>query len=105
MSCNFFFPQSCIQFESLSALDYEARKDPKVPGNLICLTGEAHANRRRLWNRGMSSDSLREYEDIIVRRANQLIERLEGISGVVDLAAWLGYFTCVPSLPCAVWRL
>lgn len=43
----------------------------------------------------MSSKSVKEYEYIIVRRATQFLERLEGFSGVVDLAAWLGYFTYV----------
>ena len=59
------------------------------------MTGDAHANRRRLWNRGMSSESLKEYEDVIVQRATQLLERLEGISGSVDLVSWINFFTCV----------
>ena len=57
------------------------------------LTGEAHANRRRLWNRGMSSESLAEYETMITKRAGQLVERFEGMPGAVDLAQWIGYFT------------
>ena len=59
------------------------------------MTGEPHANRRRLWNRGMSGESLKEYEDIIVRRANQLVKRLEAMQGPVDLSEWLAYFTYV----------
>ncbi|KAJ7895864.1 hypothetical protein B0H13DRAFT_1624186, partial [Mycena leptocephala] len=46
---------------------YEARKGPSAPLNLVVLQGDPHANRRRLWNRGMSTESLKEYEGIIAR--------------------------------------
>lgn len=73
--------------------DYLARKDPNAPGNLIVLTGESHANRRRLWNRGMGSEAMKDYDLIIHRRAEQLVDKLEGLTGrVVDLAAWFGYY-------------
>ncbi|TFL00037.1 cytochrome P450 [Pterulicium gracile] len=72
---------------------YLARKDPNAPGNLIVLTGESHANRRRLWNRGMGSEAMKDYDLIIHRRAEQLVDKLEGLTGrVVDLAAWFGYY-------------
>ncbi|KAJ6531615.1 high nitrogen upregulated cytochrome P450 monooxygenase 2 [Mycena vulgaris] len=54
---------------------------------------EAHANRRRIWNRGMSSDSLSEYESILAKRVAQLVARLAGLSGSVDISEWLSYFT------------
>lgn len=73
--------------------DYNARQDPTAPNNLIAMRGDSHAKRRRLWNRGMNSESLKEYEQLIDRRAQQLVERLEASSGPVDLAAWLGYFS------------
>ena len=41
----------------------------------------------------MSSESMKEYEGVIVRRAHLLLDMLEKQSGVVDLAAWMGYFT------------
>ncbi|KAJ7816265.1 cytochrome P450 [Mycena leptocephala] len=53
---------------------YQARQDPSAPLNLVVLQGEAHANRRRLWNRGMSTESLKEYEAIIAKRAFQLFD-------------------------------
>ena len=56
---------------------------------------------RKLWNRGFSSTALKEYEVIMAKRARQLIDRLENLvhgsdrnRGVVlDIAAWLNYFT------------
>src|SRR6201996_8952663 len=72
--------------------DYDVLSDPSLPSReLVTLKAEAHANRRRIWNRGMSSESLRDYETILARRIAQLLERLEGLSasgaGAVDIAA------------------
>ena len=41
----------------------------------------------------MSSESLKEYEEIIARRAQLLLDRLGNVEDMVDLAAWIGYFT------------
>ncbi len=61
------------------------------------MTGEEHDNRRRLWNRGMSHDSLVEYESIIVKRAEQLVSRLKEVShggqSAVDVVKWINFFT------------
>ncbi|KAJ7709643.1 cytochrome P450 [Mycena rosella] len=74
---------------------YEARKDPRAPLNLVVLQGEGHANRRRLWNRGMSTESLKEYEAIIAKRATQLLDCVASAPdpNIVDLAAWISYFS------------
>jgi len=74
---------------------YEARKDPRAPFNLIVLQGDAHANRRRLWNRGMSTESLKEYEEIIAKRATQLLNCITDLPDLnrVDLSAWISYFS------------
>ena len=61
------------------------------------MTGEDHDNRRRLWNRGMSHESLVEYEDLIVNHAAQLVARLQeesrrGHNGV-DIVKWINFFT------------
>lgn len=74
-------------------LDYDARQDPTAPRNLIILRGEEHTARRRLWNRGMSGDSLREYESLISERAHELVERLAGLEGSVDFSKWLSFFS------------
>ncbi|KAE9402839.1 cytochrome P450 [Gymnopus androsaceus JB14] len=71
-----------------------SKADPNAPANLLVLTGEAHANRRRLWNKGMSNDSLKEYEMVVAKRASQLTEELSKREGqVVDLSKWIGFFT------------
>ncbi|KAL4259956.1 Cytochrome P450 superfamily protein [Pleurotus pulmonarius] len=72
---------------------YDARQDPTAPRNLIILRGEEHTARRRLWNRGMSGDSLREYEGLISERAHELVERLAGLEGSVDFSKWLSFFS------------
>ncbi|KAJ7161485.1 cytochrome P450, partial [Mycena crocata] len=74
---------------------YEPRTDPTLSTrSLLSLRGEAHANRRRIWNRGMSSQSLTEYETILAKRVTQLVDRLDGLSGrPVDIAEWFSYFT------------
>ncbi|KIK57400.1 hypothetical protein GYMLUDRAFT_46274 [Collybiopsis luxurians FD-317 M1] len=67
------------------------------PENLVTMNGDAHAARRRLWNRAMSTQALHEYEDIIARRASELVEVLESqisvSKGVVDITQWLNYFS------------
>ena len=73
--------------------DYDARQDPSVPRTLLTMSGEAHAKRRRIWNRGMSSDSIEDYMDSVTKRAEQLIECLGNIKGPVDLAEWISYFS------------
>ncbi len=79
----------------LQSSGYSARKDPKAPNNLFILTGEEHANRRRLWNRGMSNESLKDYEPIIAKRSDELVQFLKtsASSGSVDLNNAVGYFT------------
>lgn len=80
-------------------LDYEPRTDPTLATrSLLTLRGEAHASRRRIWNRGMSSESLKEYESILAKRVTQLVDRLEGLEGSVDISKWFSYFTYVSAL-------
>jgi cytochrome P450 len=56
------------------------------------MTGEAHTARRRVWNRAMSSGSLREYEPLVVKRASQMVSRLRDQHGFVDLVSWIDFF-------------
>ncbi|KAJ7499558.1 cytochrome P450 [Mycena latifolia] len=72
---------------------YESVRPPSAAPNLIELTGEAHAAKRRVWNRAMTSASLREYEPLISTRANQLVRRLAEQNGNVDLVAWFDFFS------------
>jgi cytochrome P450 len=56
---------------------------------------------RKPWNRAFSSTAVKEYEVIVAKRCRQLIGCLENLvhgsdrkEGVVlDVAAWLNYFT------------
>ncbi|KAI0265982.1 high nitrogen upregulated cytochrome P450 monooxygenase 2 [Gloeopeniophorella convolvens] len=65
-----------------------------------------HAHARKPWDRGFSSRALKDYEPRIAKRVSQLEGRLEDMirreegatgakasSAVVDMNAWLGYFT------------
>lgn len=80
-------------------IDYQLAADPNVPSTLFMLTGETHANRRRVWNRGFSNDSLKEYETDIAERATQLGEHLyKRHDKVVDLEKLLSFFTLVSFL-------
>ena len=62
---------------------------------MIVLTGQAHANRRRLWNRGLSTESLRQYESVLADRVKQLMDHLTdaALLDSVDLSRSIGYFT------------
>lgn len=40
----------------------------------------------------MSTEALKEYEPILIRRASQLVQELNTRAGTIDIAAWLSYF-------------
>ncbi|KLO18216.1 high nitrogen upregulated cytochrome P450 monooxygenase 1 [Schizopora paradoxa] len=72
---------------------YDSIKNKEGPKSLNVLPPEEHAKRRRLWNRGMNSESLTEYEIMITRRATQLMERLSKDDGPINIIKWLDYFS------------
>ncbi|KAF9075642.1 cytochrome P450 [Rhodocollybia butyracea] len=76
---------------------YLARQDERAPSNLLTLTGEKHASRRRVWNRGFNADALVEYDGILAKCAVELVEGMqvdsEASKGEVDLTAWFNYFS------------
>nr|GAT50699.1 predicted protein [Mycena chlorophos] len=77
---------------------YEPFSDATLPSKAIVnLAGDPHDNRRRIWNRGMSSESLRGYEAILAIRLQQLLDRLDGIAKSpqpsVDITEWISYLT------------
>lgn len=57
------------------------------------LTGHAHTDRRRLWSRGLSTESLAEYEGALADRVESLVERLGSALGPVDLSKWITFFS------------
>ncbi|TFK79961.1 high nitrogen upregulated cytochrome P450 monooxygenase 2 [Polyporus arcularius HHB13444] len=78
-------------------------KGPHVTGRLLTdkdlpMIGiediSSHMTRRRAWNRGFSSAAIAEYEELVGRRAMQLVQRLEAHQGrQVDLERWFDYFS------------
>ena len=52
-----------------------------------------HAERRKMWNYGFTPTALNGYDDIIFKRATQLVDRLAQQTGSIDLSKWMGYFT------------
>jgi hypothetical protein len=73
-------------------LDYESGRHKDTPPSIVCMSGEAHTAKRRVWNRAMTSASIREYEPLVVKRASQLISRLRDQTGPVDLVSWVDFF-------------
>ncbi|KAJ7055924.1 high nitrogen upregulated cytochrome P450 monooxygenase 2 [Mycena amicta] len=79
---------------------YEPWSDPDLPArNLLTLRGDHHANRRRIWNRGMSTQSLKGFEGILAERLALLLQQFDrfakegGGKGKVDVAAWFNFLT------------
>lgn len=56
-----------------------------------------HAQKRRYWNHAFTPTAVKDYDDLIGSRARQFLDYLSGQHGVVDLSAWIDYFTRVPS--------
>lgn len=54
-----------------------------------------HAEKRKVWNRGFMPAALREYDEPLMKRTAQLIERLGQQVGTVDLGKWISYYTLV----------
>ncbi|KAJ7814786.1 cytochrome P450 [Mycena olivaceomarginata] len=63
-----------------------------TPPSIVCMSGEAHTKKRRVWNRAMTSSSLRDYEPLVAKRASQMVSRLRDQHGPVDLGNWLNFF-------------
>ncbi|KAF7980604.1 hypothetical protein HWV62_37376 [Athelia sp. TMB] len=71
--------------------------DGRIPDSkaktLIQISGPEHTRRRRPWNRAFNSEALKGYEEIIEKRANQLMETLSCQVGATNLAQWISFFT------------
>lgn len=92
------FHRSCqltSSFRNPSVIGYDSRQDLRASKNLQVLNGDAHANRRRLWNRGFSSESIESSSDIIETRAAQLIHCLERQPGKICLSSFFSRFAFV----------
>ncbi|KAF7308180.1 hypothetical protein HMN09_00665800 [Mycena chlorophos] len=73
---------------------------PRSPTKaLLNLRGDAHANRRRIWNRGMNSEGLKGFEHVLAKRLVIMLSQFDKMiaegkgKSPVDLAAWFSYLT------------
>ncbi|KAF9026922.1 cytochrome P450, partial [Hymenopellis radicata] len=72
---------------------YTVRAPKEGGGSLITITGEAHAIRRRRWEKGLNPQSLKDYQESLNRRTNELLEHMSMRSAKpVDFAAWMNLF-------------
>ena len=52
-----------------------------------------HGDRRRPWNKAMSSAALKGYEEILVNKVTELVAGLNKREGaVINLSAWMSFF-------------
>ena len=90
------------QFAYLQWLGWDGR--PGTPSLIAQRDPVIHMQQRKPWHRAFSSTAVKEYEVIVAKRCRQLIGCLESLvrgsdrkdrkEGVVlDVAAWLNYFT------------
>lgn len=63
---------------------------------------QIHTQLRRPWNKSFSPAPLKDYEELLVPRAYQLIQELERVCeetpsgfGEVDMAKWVSFFAYV----------
>ncbi|EJD01468.1 cytochrome P450 [Fomitiporia mediterranea MF3/22] len=81
---------------------WDARRNPNGVCTLIAIRDpQEHARRRKPWNRAFNTTSVKGYEQILIRRALQLVGELEKraqvkgglLKSAVDLAEWMKFFT------------
>ncbi|KAI0065823.1 high nitrogen upregulated cytochrome P450 monooxygenase 2 [Artomyces pyxidatus] len=76
----------------------------KPPALIMERDAAAHLRKRKPWNRAFTSAALKDYEVIINKRSQELIDRLEGMilkqssngkdrKASVDMSMWLNYFS------------
>ncbi|KIM73430.1 hypothetical protein PILCRDRAFT_829164 [Piloderma croceum F 1598] len=53
-----------------------------------------HKRRRKTWDRGFGTAAIRNYEEIVVKKARELLEQFEKRAGhEIDLSMWMSYFS------------
>ncbi|EMD31227.1 hypothetical protein CERSUDRAFT_60323, partial [Gelatoporia subvermispora B] len=61
---------------------------------LLNISGEEHTAKRRWWNRGFTSAALKEYEPIVARHVEKLVDSLSRDEEVIEMSvrfSWLRY--------------
>ncbi|KIK57025.1 hypothetical protein GYMLUDRAFT_46640 [Collybiopsis luxurians FD-317 M1] len=75
---------------------YTIRTEPRSPTNLLFTTGQTHQRRRARWNRALGVESLKNYDDIVERQTEELLDVLAQESKdrkAVDLTRKFQHFT------------
>ena len=54
-----------------------------------------HTRRRRPWTRAFSTNALKDYEVLVIKRVTQLVDTLAAQKGTVDLTQWISFFAYV----------
>jgi len=59
------------------------------------MAGPPHARRRQRWNRALGTESVKNYEEVISRQTNKLLDKLqeELSAGEIDISRKFGHFT------------
>jgi cytochrome P450 len=55
-----------------------------------------HAKQRRAWDKGFNGRALKDYEQLLVKRTQELLENFESyarLGEVVDMSQWMKYFS------------
>lgn len=66
---------------------------PQVQALIMHRDPVEHARRRKPWNRAFSTNALKEYQPMIAKRVVQFVDGLSAQRDVVNLAAWISWFT------------
>lgn len=74
---------------------YRARRPAPDAGALIVLSGNEHAHRRKLWNRGLGKDALATHAQSAAAGIDKLrvqFDKAAGAGDAVDLTMWLRFY-------------
>ena len=74
-------------------IDYRARHLPSARPGLLVMTGEAHAQRRRLWNRALSTEAIRSYDASLGKRMAELTSKITSCGESFDITSLIVAFT------------
>jgi cytochrome P450 len=56
-----------------------------------------HTRRRRPWTRAFSTNALKDYEELVIKRVTQLVDALAVQKAAVDMTQWISFFAYVSS--------
>ncbi|KAK7006886.1 cytochrome P450, partial [Favolaschia claudopus] len=72
---------------------YEAGRHNSTPPPIVCLSGTAHTDKRRVWNRAMTAAAIKEYEPLVAKRAREFVAHLRRDQhDSIDFVAWVDCF-------------